>query len=277
MIFVTGSTGNVGSEVVGALLEAGEEVRALVRSDEARSSLPPGAEAFVGDLNDPNSLVDAFAGARGVYLLAGYNDMPLFLSHARRAGVEHVVLQSSAAVPSGDMGNAVAAYHIEAEAAVRDSGLAWTFLQPNTFMTNTFQWLPQLQAGDVVRVQFADIPVSTIDPFDIAAVTVTAFNGPEHRGRSYRLSGPESLLPADRLRTLGDALGRPLRIDALSNEEARAEMSKAMPEKYVEAFMSMWADGNHDETRVQPTVQEVLGRPPRTFEQWVAGHVDAFR
>jgi uncharacterized protein YbjT (DUF2867 family) len=277
MIFVTGSTGNVGSEVVRALLEAGEEVRALIRSDDARDSLPAGAQAFVGDLNDPGSLLDAFAGVRGVYLLAGYNDMPLFLSHARREGVEHVVLQSSSAVPSGDMSNAVAAYHIDAEAAIRDSGLAWTFLQPNTFMSNTFQWLPQLRAGDVVRVAFADIPVSTIDPFDIAAVAVAAFNSPEQRGRSLRLSGPESLRPADRLRILGDALDRPLRLEPLSNDEARAEMSKAMPEKYVQAFMSMWADGNHDESRVQPTVQDVLGRPPRTFEQWVAVHADAFR
>jgi uncharacterized protein YbjT (DUF2867 family) len=274
MILVTGATGNVGSEVVRAVIAAGEEVRALVRRADA---LPAGVESYVGDLNEPDSLADAFAGARGVYLLAGYSDMPRFLALAREAGVEHVVLQSSSAVPLGDMTNAVAAYHIEAEAAIRESGLAWTFLQPNTFMTNTFQWLPQLRSGDVVRVAFADIPVSTIDPSDIAAVAVTAFASPEHRGRSYRLSGPESLLPADRLRILGDALGRNLQLEALTNEQAREEMSAAMPAKYVEAFMSMWADGNHDESRVQPTVQDVLGRPPRPFAQWVASHLDAFR
>jgi uncharacterized protein YbjT (DUF2867 family) len=277
MIFVTGATGNVGSEVVKALLETGEAVRALVRSPDATASLPAGAESFVGDLNNPESLAGGFAGARGVYLLAGYNDMPSFLAHARDAGVEHVVLQSSSAVPLGDTSNAVAAYHIEAEAAVRDSSLAWTFLQPNTFMTNTFQWLAQLSEGDVVQAQFADIPVATVDPFDIAAVAVAAFNSPEHRGRSYHLTGPESLLPADRLRILGEALGRPLRLVALTNDQARAEMSKAMPPKYVDAFMSMWADGNHDETRVLPAVQDVTGRPPRRFEQWVASHLDRFR
>ena len=45
------------------------------------------------------------------------------------------------------MSNAVARYHILSEKAVRESGLAWTFLQPNSFMSNTLQWVPQLSAG----------------------------------------------------------------------------------------------------------------------------------
>ena len=276
MIFVTGATGNVGSEVVRALLEGGEHVRALVPSADAEALLPAGVEGFVGDLNEPDSLVEAFEGARGVYLLAGYNGTPRFLAHARAAGVEHVVLQSTSLVPFGDVSNAFAAYHIEAEEAVRESGLAWTFTQSNSFMSNTYQWLPQLRAGDVVRVQFADIPEAMIDPFDIAAVAVSAFDSPEHRGRSYHLTGPESLLPAERLRVLGDALGRPLQLVALSNDEAREELSKSLPPNFVDAFMSIFADGNHDLSRVLPTVQDVTGRPPRTFAQWVAAHADAF-
>ena len=276
MIFVTGATGNVGSEVVRALLEGGEHVRALVPSADEAARLPAGVEGFVGDLNEPDSLVEAFEGARGVYLLAGYNGTPRLLAHARAAGVEHVVLQSTSLVPFGNVNNAFAAYHIEAEAAVRESGLAWTFTQSNSFMSNAYQWLPQLRAGDVVRVGFADIPEAMIDPFDIAAVAVSAFNSSEHRGRSYHLTGPESLLPAERLRVLGDALGRPLQLVALSNDEAREELSKSLPPEFVDAFISIFADGNHDLSRVLPTVQDITGRPPRTFAQWVAAHADAF-
>jgi hypothetical protein len=32
-----------------------------------------------------------------------------------------------------------------------------------------------------------------------------------------------------------------------------------------------------DESDVIPTVQEILGRRPRTFEQWAAAHAAAFR
>ena len=59
MIFVTGATGNVGRELVRALSEAGEPVRALIRRDEDRARLPAGAEGFVGDLNDAGSLAGA--------------------------------------------------------------------------------------------------------------------------------------------------------------------------------------------------------------------------
>jgi uncharacterized protein YbjT (DUF2867 family) len=263
---VTGSTGNAGSEVVRALVEAGERVRALVRSPDRAAALPAGAEAVAGDLNRPVTL--PLDGVSGVFLLSGYNDLRLSLARMRDAGVQRVVLLSSSSVPGGDLSNAVARYHIESEAAVKESGLAWTMLQPNSFMTNTLQWLPQLEAGDVVRAPFAGVRVATIDPADIGAVAARALVSADHEGRSYRLSGPESLLPEDRLRILGEVLGRPLRFEAQPDDEARAEMSAAMPAEYVDAFFSFFVDGKLDESEVLPTVESILGRRPRSFEQW---------
>jgi uncharacterized protein YbjT (DUF2867 family) len=276
MILVTGATGNVGSALVRALAEARAPVRALIRSEASRGALPAGVEAAIGDLNRPESLEPALAGVRGVHLLSGYADMPRALELMRRAGVEHVVLQSSSAVPGGDTGNAVARYHIESEAAVRESGLQWTFLQPNSFMSNTLQWAGQLRAGDVVRAPFPGVRVATIDPADVAAVAASALTAPGHGGRSYRLSGPESLLPAERVALLGRVLGRELRFEAQSDAEARAEMSASMPPEYVDAFLSFFADGALDESEVLPTVEDVTGRPPRSFAEWAAANAGAF-
>jgi uncharacterized protein YbjT (DUF2867 family) len=276
MIFVTGATGNVGAELVRQLAAAGEPVRALVRRDEDRSRLPDSAEGYVGDLNRPETLVDALAGVTGVHLLAGYEGLRELLDAMRSAGVQRVVLQSSSAVPSGDTSNAVARYHIESEAAVRESGLQWTFLQPNSFMSNALRWLPQLREGDVVREAFPDVPIATIDPADIAAISMAALSSDDHAGQSYRLSGPQSLLPAERVAILGKAIGRDLRFEGLSNEEARAQMSATMPAEYVDAFFSFFVDGTVDETSVLPTVEQILGRPPGTFEQWAQAHAAAF-
>jgi uncharacterized protein YbjT (DUF2867 family) len=277
MILVTGATGNIGGELVRALAGAGEEARGLIRRDDDRSRLPAGVEGVVGDLNRPETLSAALAGVRGVHLLSGYQDMPGLMAEIRRAGVDHVVLQSSSSVPGGDMDNAVARYHILSEAAVRESGVAWTFLQPNSFMSNTVQWAPQLESGDVVRAPFPDVRVATIDPFDVAAVSARALTSKGHEGRSYRLSGPESLLPADRVAVLAEVLGRDLRFEGQSDAEARAEMSESMPAEYVDAFFSFFADGALDESQVLPTVEEITGRPPRSFEQWARTHADAFR
>jgi uncharacterized protein YbjT (DUF2867 family) len=276
MFLVTGATGNVGAEVVRALTAADERVRALVRSGRP-AGLPPGVEAVVGDLNRPESLADALAGIRGVFLLPGYEDMEGVLAEIRGAGVERVVLLSGSSAASGDTGNAVSAYMIRSEDAVRGSGVPFTILRPFGFMSNALRWRDQLRAGDVVREPFADVAVAMVDPADIAAVAATALLADGHEGRIHVLSGPQALTPADRLGVLGAALGRDLRLEALSDDEARAQMSAQMPTEYVDAFFDFYVEGSLDESQVQPTVREVLGREPRTFEQWAAAHADAFR
>src|SRR5262249_39919400 len=158
----------------------------------------------------------------------------------RRSGVQRVTLQSSSAVPDGDTTNAVARYHIESEAAIRASGLAFTFLQPNGFMSNALEWAEPLRHGDVVTAAFAGVRTAHIDPLDIAAVAAAALTTDAHEGRSYRLSGPEALLAADRVAILGGVLGRDLRLEPMSDDDARADMSARMPPEYVDAFFSFF-------------------------------------
>jgi hypothetical protein len=107
------------------------------------------------------------------------------------------------------------------------------------------------------------------------AATALTFQG--HEGRTYRLRGPERLLPADRVRVLAALLGRDLRFEPQSDAEAREEMGRSMPAEYADAFLSFYGEGTLDESEVLPTVLEVTGRPPRTFEQWAVAHADAFR
>lgn len=271
MILVTGATGNVGGALVRALAESGTAVRALVRREV--DDLP--AALALGDLNDPSSVAAALPGVRGVFLLSGYDRMDETLAHIRAAGVSKVVLLSASAAETGLRDNAVAAYHLASEEMVRESGVEWTILRPRTFMVNTLQWIPQVRAGDVVRAAFPSVRVAAVDPADIGAVAARAFSG--YAGQVLPITGPESLTPGDRVRILGEVLGRDLTFVGLSDEEAWAEMSASMPEKYAKAFYSFFADGTLDESAVLPTVEQVTGRPPRTFAQWCAANAAAFR
>lgn len=275
IILVTGATGNAGAAVVRALLAAGQPVRALVRKPDAR--LPKGVETALGDLDDPSSLRAPLTGARGLFLLAGYRNIEDTLALARAAGVERVVLLSSSAAPSGDLDNAIARYHILSERAIEASGLAWTFIRPSAFMSNAYRWKPQLDAGDLVRLPFANVRTAMVDPDDLGAVIAAAFASAQHAGRAYRISGPESLLPADQVRILGEALGRALRFEAQSNEEARAAMSATMPHEYVDAFFNFYVEGALDESPILPTVEEITGRKPGTFAQWARAHAGEFQ
>jgi uncharacterized protein YbjT (DUF2867 family) len=275
MNLVAGATGNVGGAVVRALLAANEPVRALVR--EHSGALPPGADQVLGDLNDPAGLSEAVRDVRAVFLLSGFTDMPNLLATIRAAGARRVVLLSGSSALATDPDNAVTSYMIRSERAVRESGLAWTILRPFAFMSNALRWADQVRAGDEIRLPFPTVRTAAIDPADIAAVAAQAMLTDDHDEKVHLLTGPESLLPADQVRILGDVLGRKLRCTGLSDAEAKESMSASMPAEYVAAFLSFYVDGTLDESPVLPTVADVLGRPPRTFHQWATDHATAFQ
>jgi uncharacterized protein YbjT (DUF2867 family) len=264
-ILVLGATGNAGRAIVEAGLAGGHAVRAVSRGG---GDLPEGAERYVGDLNDASTLTRALDGVDAVFTLAGYGGLVQTLADAVRAGAERVVLLSSSSAPSGNRDNAVAKYHLESEDAVRASGLKWTILQPNAFMSNALRWRPQILAGEPIREPFGDIALSVIDPADIAAVALLALTSDDHHERSYRLSGPEALTAAERASILGAELGRTLTVEVPSDEEAR----EGLPPEYADAFHEFYRDGLIDETTVHPTVSRLLGRPPVTFADWASAN-----
>lgn len=276
MILVTGATGNVGSELVRTIDIAGQPVRALSRRIP-RTAAPGNVEFVAGDLNDPSSLAPAFRGVKSLFLLPGYPNTSSLLAEAQRVGVEHVVLLSGPSAGSGDTTNAITRYMVDSERAVRASGLSWTIVRPSGFMSNTLQWIPQLTKGDEVRAPFANVPIAVIDPYDIAAVAATALIEEGHAGHVLRVTGPEALLPSQRLETLAAVLHRDLRFEAQPHDEARAEMLEDTPPEYVDAFFDFYENGSLDDSQVLPTVLDVTGRAARKFENWAESHAAAFR
>ncbi|MEU4195253.1 NAD(P)H-binding protein [Kribbella sp. NPDC026611] len=270
-ILITGATGNAGGAVVQSLAEQGIPGRALVRSP---TELPAGIEPVYGDLNHPETFADALTGVTGIFLLSGYDNLDVLLANAVQAGVRNVVVLSSSSL-DGELTNAVAAYHHATEEAVKATTMDWTFLRPNSFMSNTLRWLDQLRAGDEVRVQFPDVPISTIHPRDIGDVAVRAFQG-AHPGEVLRLTGPEALTPPAQVAILAEALNRPLTAYPMTRAETHEALHSSMPEPYAAAIESFFGDGTVDETTVTNTVATVTGHPPRTLHQWTTENAPLF-
>ncbi len=120
-VFVTGGSGLIGSALVKRLLERGDAVVGLARSDASADKLRSlGAEPVRGDLLDEASLTFAMSGCELVFHVAGVNvlcptDRPalfranvegvrLLVRAASRAGVERVVHTSSAATLGEEAG-----------------------------------------------------------------------------------------------------------------------------------------------------------------------------
>ncbi|GGK63507.1 NmrA family transcriptional regulator [Sphaerisporangium melleum] len=274
MIVVTGATGNVGRDVVRILAEAGEQVTAVSRQSVQPSELPPGVRHVRGDLAEPVSLRPALEGADALFLLVAGDDPQGILDLATAAGVRRVVLLSSqGARTRPDVYRHPAAF----EDAVRGSVLAWTILRPGGFASNAFAWAEQIRSQRTAAAPFGDVGLPAIDPADIAEVAAATLTKDGHTGRAYELTGPQPVTPRERAAAIGAALGTPVRFVEQTREEARAQMLRFMPEPVVDGTLAILGEPSDDERKVSPDVERILGRAPRTFADWAARNIAAFR
>lgn len=258
-----GATGNVGGAVV-ELLRA-RDVRVHAISRKARA-WPDGVAGVVGDASDPASLAGAAAGMDGAFLMSGYAAEGQLLTDL---GAGRAALLSSSSVPLADGGNAMAAYHRDSEEAVKGSDAAWTIVRPCSMQSNVARWKDQLAAGDVIRAPFGDVAVAMIDPADVAAVLVAALTEAGHAGKTYRVSEPDALAPADQVAIVAEALERKLRFEPVPDDEARATLPVQLGQAYADATFDIFRDHPQYESEIQPTVEQVLGRPPGRLHGWL--------
>ncbi|WP_250027345.1 NAD(P)H-binding protein [Paractinoplanes maris] len=265
-ILVTGATGNVGRMVVDELLSLGAtDVRALT-VDPAKAALPDEVEVVRGFVGRPSTLRPALDGVDVMYLAPHVPTVFEACRLAAEAGVGRIVDLAGA---KGDHWQAI-------EDGVEASGVPWTHLEPGEFMANSTLWAAQIRAGDDVRDGYADSANAAIAQEDIAAVAARVIVEPGHEGKSYELTGPESLTRRQKVEAIGRALGRELRYVELGPAEAVEQLRPVMGE-YAEWYLEGAALLAEHPQAALTTVADLLGRPATTYEQWARTHAALFR
>ena len=284
MITVTGSTGTIGAELVRLLSAAVTPTRAIVRDMSKTRGLPYVAW-LLADLNDPTLLEPALAGTSRLLLLTG-ND-PGFgrtqigiVGAAEALGVPHIVKLS--ALGASDHSNSwIGRQHWEVEQAIQQSRMQWTILRPHAFMQN---WLGDLAESvtkeGVIYSPIGEGRVPFIDTRDIAAVAAAVLLHPEaHVGKKYVLTGGTAVGYADVAAALTSATGRTVSYRPISMEEARSRMAArgASPEA-TDALLSISAyqKAGGPTAVVSPTVERLLGRPPRSISDFARDYAARF-
>ncbi|GAB2668127.1 NmrA family NAD(P)-binding protein [Nocardia goodfellowii] len=265
---VTGATGNTGRHVVRELIERGAPVRALTRNPAAAVEvLPSGVELMAGTHTEPHTLDAVLEGVERLHVTvtAGLADVgPELVRRAVDAGVRRITVVWGGAVGP-------------VEQAIADSGVEWTRLEPQEFMSNTLTWADSIRAEGVVREPY-DLPSALVHEADIGAVAAVALLEDGHSGRVYNLTGPEALTPRQRVAILSRALGRDISFATITHAQAIDRLTATgVSREDAEYVIGWYAAPAADATTVVDTVQRVTGRPARSFEQWVAEHVERFR
>jgi uncharacterized protein YbjT (DUF2867 family) len=280
-ILITGASGNVGSKVLSQLADTGAYIRALARNPDAVRG-PRGVEVVRGDLTIPETLDDCLDGIDTVFLVwtapaAGVAPaLERIAKHARRIVFLSAPLKTPH--PFFQQPNPARELGEQIERLIESSGLRWTFLRPGMFAGNALGWwAPQIRAGKAVRWPYLTVPTAPIDERDIAAVAVRTLSEDAHTGAEYVLTGPQSLSQLEQLSTIGRAIGRPLRIEEMSPDEARREWLPMMPLSLVNMLLDAWGAAIGQAAFVTSTVAEITGTPARTFLDWATDHAGEFR
>jgi uncharacterized protein YbjT (DUF2867 family) len=282
MILVTGASGNAGGAVLQELLRAGASVRGMYRSADDAAKAPPGINPVIADFADRASLDRALNGIEKVYLVCSPIPQLIELESnmvdaCRAHGVRHLVLNSALGADTYD--KSFPKWHRAVEERVRASGIPATNLRPESFMQNiTAYFSGTINSQRAFYAAVGDAPIGFVDVRDIGAVAAKILTSPGHEGKAYTLTGPELLNYSQVAAKISAMLGRPVRYVAITQEQLRQSMRDAgMPAWQVEALADLqayYSDGVGGV--VTGDVQAVLGREPRTFDQYLSENASAF-
>jgi uncharacterized protein YbjT (DUF2867 family) len=186
-ILVCGATGQVGAAVCQQLDAMGVAWVGLSR----KASLDPRFRQ--ADFADSASLPPVLAGIDTVFLACSddphQDALEINMINACRAhGVRHVVklsAQSAGLQPPVSFGR----LHVKAEQALRDSGMAWTFLRPVFFTQSLLFFADSIKGGKLIAATGKG-KVAWVDVRDVGEVAVAVLTNPApHAGKVYTLTG----------------------------------------------------------------------------------------
>jgi uncharacterized protein YbjT (DUF2867 family) len=283
MILITGATGRVGGATLQHLLRRGVPVRALIRNPQKAASVASsGVETVIGDLAQSCSLEVALEGITAALLVSPLDPRQVelqgnFIDAAKQVGDVHVVKISGLGTAL-DSPVRSGRWHAQTEKYLEDSGLPFTHLRPPFFMQNILRFAPTIRASGEFVGALNRGKVAMIDVDDIAAVAATVLTTPGHAGKAYLLTGPEALSYQDVAQKLSRSLGRPVTYKNVPMTVMRERLlASGMPEWQVDVQVDFsTALGAGQASTVTDTVEAVTGSPPRTFDQFIRGHIALF-
>lgn len=271
---VIGATGMLGEPVARQLHAAGYPVRVLSRNvDAARAKFGADYEVVTGDVENPASLKAALHGCHGVHINLNTGPDP---DQERRgvanvaaavalAGVQRVTYLSGASVAPENTWYAGTKAKLEAEAALRASGVPYTIFRATFFMES----LPSFVRGE--RASFFGSqphPWRWVAAADYARMVVQAYATPAAASKTLYVLGPQPWTLRQALETYC-AIARPgVKVGALPFWMASLIASLSR-DKAMQAALPFFRYTEQVAEAGDPAeANALLGAPATTLEQW---------
>jgi NAD(P)H dehydrogenase (quinone) len=278
-VAVTGASGQLGqrvAELLLARLDPGDVVL-LTRSPETLAAhAERGAAVRRADFDEPSSLVDALAGVDRMLLISAVDLGRRAAQHraaieaAEGAGVRHVLYTS---IPNPEAGTAAAApSHLATERALRDSGLAWTFLRNNLYAEFQVPVVAQaIESGQLVT-NAGDGRTAYVSRDDCAAAAAAVLVQDGHEGRAYDVTGPDAVGPQELAALATELGGRPVEVVQVDDDALIAGMVEGGTPEFVARIVASFPAAAREGLlgSVSRVVEDLTGTPARSLRDVVA-------
>lgn len=128
-----------------------------------------------------------------------------------------------------------------------------------------------------MRAPYPEAVQTPIDLADIAAVARVVLLDESYTGQKLMMSGPEAITQPEEVAAISAAIGREVKFEALSREEALELWAPAMGVETAEWLLDGFRMMSEYRMTPEPTVLDLTGRPALPYRLWAEQNADAFR
>lgn len=274
-ILVTGASGTVGSSVLSSLLKFPVHVRAALHRNIG-SEAHARVETVKFDFTDPATFDAALNNAEGLFLLppsvaSGHAQVLPFLEYLKEnaPSLRHIVVITAMGVKPND-GSPYG--HIET--LVEEIGIPYTILRPNWFMQNfNTYFLDGVLIGEL-SLPAGEAPTSFIDTRDIGEAAAKVLAEDSYHWETLTLTGWQSLTYREAAAALSEQLGREIKYIPVTAQAMRnALKGQGWDQDSMDEMLDLFeAVRNGKFAPLTQDIAKVLGRAPRTLEQYITDY-----
>jgi uncharacterized protein YbjT (DUF2867 family) len=290
-----GGTAGVSRQVIEQLRAEDHRVRAMVHHDDDRA-VPLrelGADVVVGDLTDPQDVVNAIDGVdRMFFSMSVSPDYLQATTVVAAAALEYgrleVIANMSQMTVSQMTLTSTQESHQQHQHWLAEQVLNWSrvpvvHIRPTVFLDNPiFTWLaaPSVRERDVLALPFGVGRTLPVAGSDVARVVTAVLMDPADRiGDVYELTGPTNLDIDGLAAQYSRALNRPITGTDIPHDTWVTEVLlplnlPAHVQQHLETMARLHREGRYD--RATDDVRNITGARPLTVEQYVAANQELF-
>jgi NAD(P)H dehydrogenase (quinone) len=271
-IGISGASGHLGSAAMIELITKRTH-HTIVGISRTPETVPSPAEGRFGDYDDPDTLHQAYMGLDRLAIIPSSDVRPgirdrhfvTAIDAAVTAGVQHIVMISTAATRESDPSHMYASYWTGEQHLMR-TARHWSILRMN-YYAESFAQVTSMSLHTGVLLGLGENRVAFVSRDDVAAAAAGILLGNGHAGVIYNATGPASLTGAERAALLSDIARKPLRFEVREEDSLRDTfLQTGMPPEYIGALIDIeksFLEGCFD--IVTGDVERLSGRRPRAL------------